>query len=245
VFGEAPAFVQAPPVGGVGIERPAAGPFALEEPAAAGGGFEFEPLTSLRPGGETPGPPSSDAIAQAPAAEAPFDMPPLAAAPVPPIEVEAPQPAPFESPVEPVAEQQPVLEFALPAAAEPTVGAGVPADEHLFTAPPGEEAPALLKAVLTATAAKAATAPVQPPASLTLARLYVQQQALAEAVIVLERLLEREPANIEAQDLLALVRDMMTPLPEAPPPLSTRERKIAALQRWLASLTLGRERAAR
>jgi predicted Zn-dependent protease len=100
----------------------------------------------------------------------------------------------------------------------------------------------LLKAVLTATAA---TAPVQPLPSLTLARLYVQQQALDEAVVVLERLLEREPANVEAQDLLALIRDMMAPLPEAPPPLPARERKIAALQRWLASLTLGRERAAR
>jgi predicted Zn-dependent protease len=113
-------------------------------------------------------------------------------------------------------------------------------DAHFITAPPSEEAPLLLKAVLTATAA---TAPVQPLPSLTLARLYVQQQALDEAVVVLERLLEREPANVEAQDLLALIRDMMAPLPEAP--LPARERKIAALQRWLASLTLGRERAAR
>ena len=80
---------------------------------------------------------------------------------------------------------------------------------------------------------------------MTLARLYVQQQALGEAVAVLERLLEREPANVEAADLLALVRDMMVPLPEAPPPLAPRERKIAALQRWLASLTLGEERAQR
>jgi predicted Zn-dependent protease len=87
--------------------------------------------------------------------------------------------------------------------------------------------------------------PAQPPASLTLARLYVQQQALGDAVAVLERLLEREPNNIEARDLLALVRDMMEPLPAAPPALSPRERKIAALQRWLASLTLGRERATR
>jgi hypothetical protein len=86
---------------------------------------------------------------------------------------------------------------------------------------------------------------VQPPASLTLARLYVQQQALGEAVGVLERLLEREPSNIEVRDLLELVRDMMEPLPAAPPALLPRERKIAALQRWLASLTLGRERATR
>jgi len=88
----------------------------------------------------------------------------------------------------------------------------------------------LLKAVLTATAA---TAPVQPLPSLTLARLYVQQQALDEAVVVLERLLEREPANVEAQDLLALIRDMMAPLPEAPPPLprGSGDRRVAALAR--------------
>jgi cytochrome c-type biogenesis protein CcmH/NrfG len=119
-------------------------------------------------------------------------------------------------------------------------------EAELFTAPETEEAPALLKAVLTASASKAASAvPAQPPASLTLARLYVQQQALDEAVRVLERLLEREPGNVEARDLLVLVNDMMGPLPAAPRPLSLRERKIAALQRWLASLTLGRERATR
>ena len=141
---------------------------------------------------------------------------------------------------------EPAVDSALSVGGGPTVEAATPAaGDHLFTAPPAEEAPSLLKAVLTATAVKAASAPVQPPASLTLARLYVQQQALDDAVIVLERLLEREPTNIEAQDLLALVRDMMVPLPEAPPPLSARERKIAALQRWLASLTLGRERVAR
>ena len=118
-------------------------------------------------------------------------------------------------------------------------------DADLFTVPETDQAPALLKAVLQASAAQAADEPVQPPASLTLARLYVQQQALGEAVAVLERLLEREPANVEAGDLLALVRDMMVPLPEEPPPLAPRERKIAALQRWLASLTLGEERAQR
>ena len=66
-----------------------------------------------------------------------------------------------------------------------------------------------------------------------------------EAVRVLERLLEREPGNVEARDLLALVRDMLEPMPAAPLKLSSRERKIAALQRWLASLTLGQERAMR
>jgi predicted Zn-dependent protease len=104
----------------------------------------------------------------------------------------------------------------------------------------------LLKKVLEASADNAILdVPAQPPASLTLARLYVQQQALPEAVNVLERLLEREPYNIEARDLLALVRDMMEPLPVIAPAVGTRERKIAALQRWLASLTLARERTAR
>jgi len=87
--------------------------------------------------------------------------------------------------------------------------------------------------------------PSEPPPSIALARLYLQQQATDEAVRVLERLLEQEPGDTEAADLLALVHDMMTPLPAAPPPLSPRERKIAALQRFLASLTLGWEKAAR
>jgi cytochrome c-type biogenesis protein CcmH/NrfG len=134
----------------------------------------------------------------------------------------------------------------VPSEPEEPAGPQPTGEAELFTVPETEEAPALLKAVLTASASKAASAvPAQPPASLTLARLYVQQQALDEAVRVLERLLEREPGNVEARDLLALVNDMIAPLPAAPPPLSLRERKIAALQRWLASLTLGRERATR
>jgi cytochrome c-type biogenesis protein CcmH/NrfG len=151
-------------------------------------------------------------------------------------EVEAPPPA-----TEPLAAPQPAA----------LVSAGAPAgssaeDADLFTAPEGDDGPVLLKRVLEASAEEAGLdVPVQPPASVTLARLYVQQQALGDAVTVLERLLEREPNNIEARDLLALVRDMMEPMPAAPPELSPRERKIAALQRWLASLTLGRERATR
>jgi cytochrome c-type biogenesis protein CcmH/NrfG len=140
----------------------------------------------------------------------------------------------------------PAPEPAAAAAAEEAPESGPTEDADLFTAPAAEEAPVLLKRVLAASAEKATLdVPVQPPASLTLARLYVQQQALGEAVGVLERLLEREPSNIEVRDLLELVRDMMEPLPAAPPALLPRERKIAALQRWLASLTLGRERATR
>jgi cytochrome c-type biogenesis protein CcmH/NrfG len=144
-----------------------------------------------------------------------------------------------------------------PLAPAPEVPAEVPATDapattstgeaELFTAPETEEAPVLLKKVLQAPTPEPRldASAAQPPASLTLARLYVQQQALDEAVRVLERLLEREPAHTEARDLLALVRDMQEPLPSAPPRLSRRERRIAALQRWLASLTLGRERATR
>ena len=83
----------------------------------------------------------------------------------------------------------------------------------------------------------------RPRPTVTLARLYIQQQQFAASAEVLEEVLDYQPSNQEARDLLDLVRDMMEPLPGALPPLSPRERKIAALQRWLASLTLGRERA--
>ena len=159
---------------------------------------------------------------------------------------EAPQA--LQPPPEPPVAPTPAPE---PAAAPPAQEAPAPRpteDAELFIAPETEEAPVLLKKVLQASASSKGAAtevPAQAPASLTLARVYVQQQALSEAVLVLERLLEREPGNGEARDLLVLVRDMMEPLPAAPPPLSRRESKIAALQRWLASLTLGRERATR
>ena len=134
---------------------------------------------------------------------------------------------------------------ASPAAARGAAGEGSH-EEELFTAPESEQAPTVLKAVLGAPSGPVSSkVPSAPPATLALARLYVQQQALGEATRVLRRLLEREPGNIEARDLLSLVRDMMEPLPAAPPPLSGRERKIAALQHWLACLTLGRERASR
>ena len=118
-------------------------------------------------------------------------------------------------------------------------------DADLFTAPETDQAPALLKAVLQASAAQAADR-AGPAARLADAGAAVRAAAGARRgrCAVLERLLEREPANVEARDLLALVRDMMAPLPggaaAGSPP---RERKIAALQRWLASLTLGQERA--
>ena len=85
--------------------------------------------------------------------------------------------------------------------------------------------------------------PRGPMPTVTLARLYIQQQEFGLAAEVLEAVLDVLPDHQEARDLLDLVREIMEPLPDALPPLSLRERKIAALQRWLASLTLGRERA--
>lgn len=85
----------------------------------------------------------------------------------------------------------------------------------------------------------------EPPATMTMARLYLHQQQLGAAVEVLETLLAREPDNQEAKDLLELVRDMMTGAPEPLPPLPVGERKIAALQRWLAGFALARERVTR
>jgi cytochrome c-type biogenesis protein CcmH/NrfG len=196
--------------------------------------------------------PAAEPNAPPPAAVSPEEIPPPAPEPS---AVASPPPVPdVETNEEPGGEPGQVAEAVAESVAPPSVpsepeGPAAPqptGEAELFTVPETEEAPALLKAVLTASASKAASAvPAQPPASLTLARLYVQQQALDEAVRVLERLLEREPGNVEARDLLVLVSDMMGPLPAAPPPLSLRERKIAALQRWLASLTLGRERATR
>jgi len=94
--------------------------------------------------------------------------------------------------------------------------------------------------------APAAVVPVEDrPASITLARLFLRQQEMTAAVEVLERVLEREPDNQEAGDLLLLVRDMMEEAPVQPvPALSVGERKIAALQRWLARMEQGRERMA-
>jgi cytochrome c-type biogenesis protein CcmH/NrfG len=202
--------------------------------------WEPEPAPPVAESGlhvESPAPPPRPAVLEAQpvagqeTAEDLFGGPPHAVEPPPePAPVSAPAPA---SPAATAAQEAP--------APQPT------GEAELFTAPEAEEAPALLKKVLQAPTPEPRldAAAVQPPASLTLARLYVQQEALGESVRILERLLEREPGNAEARDLLALVRDIMEPLPASPPKLSPRERRIAALQRWLASLTLGRERATR
>jgi len=78
--------------------------------------------------------------------------------------------------------------------------------------------------------------------SLPAARAAVNRGDLAGAVVILQALLRRDPENQEAADLLALVQDMLEPLPPEEPRLSPKEKKIAALQRFLANLTLARER---
>jgi cytochrome c-type biogenesis protein CcmH/NrfG len=254
VFGEAEEVELAVPA----AEEAPAPPPAETAPEPA---FEMETEAS-EPPAAFPAPPAPE-----PAFEMELQAPePPAAPPAPkapprqPAALEAPPmagqetaddlfggPPPVQAPPEPPAAPLPAPEVPAAAPAEAAPALQPTGDAELFTAPETEEAPVLLKKVLQASApwAAATQAPAQPPASLTLARLYVQQQALNEAVRVLERLLEREPGNVEARDLLALVRDMLEPMPAAPPKLSSRERKIAALQRWLASLTLGQERATR
>ena len=115
------------------------------------------------------------------------------------------------------------------AAAEPVAALAEPplqAGETTPLAPPHAEA-----------------APFRP--TLTLARLHLQQQDFPAAIAILERLVTSDPDNQEARDLLELVHDMMAPLPGELPLASPRERRIAALQGWLASLTLGQERLSR
>ncbi len=110
-------------------------------------------------------------------------------------------------------------------------------------AAPMVEAPAAPPGPPAVAAARAGEIPPLRRPTVTLARLFIQQQDYAGAVAVLEQVLDQQPMNQEARDLLELVRDMMEPPGgETLPPLSLKERKVAALQRWLASLTLGRER---
>ncbi|MFZ5788578.1 MAG: tetratricopeptide repeat protein, partial [Acidobacteriota bacterium] len=94
----------------------------------------------------------------------------------------------------------------------------------LFTVGEPESLPVeSIEAVAPPTAVEAPVAPppvaFPPPASITLARLHIQQQQFDDAVAMLERLLRADPENQEAHDLLELVRDMMEPMPEPLPPL--------------------------
>ena len=173
--------------------------------------------------GEPPAP-VAEVAAEPAAVFAGAPEPPIVAAPTAAeptfAAMEEPSPAPASDLVE-VTEPGAPVALATPEWAEPTPAAPPP--------------PAMVEPV--------EEAPVRPPATITLARLYIQQQQLPEAIEVLERLTRANPNDQEAADLLELVRDMQEPLPEELPPLSGRERKIAALQRFLACLTLGRDRA--
>ena len=150
-------------------------------------------------------------------------------------EEEPQQPLPLESMPGEAAPVAPVLAEPVPAQALAEPELGIPAPP---AAPPLPQKPATAAAVVS-----------EPPLAVsrptvTLARLHIQQQDYAGAVAILEQILDLQPANQEARDLLELVRDMLEASggEEQFPPLSLKARKIAALQRWLASLTLGRER---
>lgn len=125
-----------------------------------------------------------------------------------------------------------------------------PLPEPVLAAPAGErleppEAPMPEPVGAPPSEPSVGTADGGPVASLTLARLYLRQQQMGAAVEVLETLLQRQPDNQEARELLGLVHDMLEVAPAASvPTLSPAERKIASLQRWLARVQAGRERIA-
>ena len=179
------------------------------------------------------------------------NAPETAEAPQPPVPGDSSPPAPATAPASDLSTNHRAEPTRDAVERDTTGGAGVPvlpfASEDLFTAPSGEDAPAILAAVLSANEAvnERLLGPpaTQPPASLTLARLYVQQHALEEAQRVLELLLEREPANLEAHDMLVMVRGVRAQ-GAVPSKHSERVGKIAALQRWLDSLSRSEERRA-
>ena len=213
--------------------------FAAAPPAAPA--LAAPPLSVV--GESIPPAPAEALLAQAPPALVAEPTPAVAqAAVLPPLEQLAEASPVVEAEPEPVAEV--VTVAAEPAAPAPPAPAGTEPFGAGEAVPPAAEAQAPAPTPAAARVAPPLPLPTQPRATVSLARLYVQQQDLARAADVLERVLERDGSNMEARELLALVHDMMVPLPEPLPPLSARERKIAALQRWLAYLTLGRERAA-
>jgi hypothetical protein len=200
----------------------------------------------LHPGFAVPGPgeppippPPPELLTVTPTAPEP--APPIGAEALPPTEF-APTFAFADATAEPAVAVPPVI--ALPAAPDPGPGLTVvpprviPPPPAPFVAP---EPPTLPEPARERPQQPAAEAP-GGPATVTLARLYLRQQEFTTAAAILDRVLEREPDNLEARELLALVRDMLEPLPEPAPPPSVQQRKIAALQQWLASLTLGRAR---
>jgi len=80
------------------------------------------------------------------------------------------------------------------------------------------------------------------PPTMASARAMIQQQQFDQAVAVLNDVIVNDPADQEARDLRSLVLDIMEPLDAPLPRLSVRERRIAALRHWLASITMKRDR---
>lgn len=244
VFGE-PALAAEPVVAAQTVAAPAE-EAAPPVPAAPGAVPFFEPSPEL--------PELAGEVAPAEAAEA---LP--AVAPVETAEQEAwpavePEPAPALPLAETPQEQALVEGGELPgpaAQAEPGVAAvaqmqGEPAPPEVTEPPVPELAPAEEPATPPSLGPPAGppevAADASPPASITLARLYLHQQQMDAAVEVLETVLRREPDNQEARELLGLVRDMLDVAPVVTTPtLTPGERKIASLQRWLARVQMGRE----
>jgi cytochrome c-type biogenesis protein CcmH/NrfG len=202
-----------------------------------------EPLPAeLQPGFAVPGPgepqvtpPPPELLIATPAAAAP-----PTAAEVSSTRELTPEFAFAETPAEPVAVGPAVIALPAAASAEPESTAATPYVIALPPAPAVAPEPGPVPAP--ASRPEPPAEPPAGPATVTLARLYLRQQELPTAAAILARVLDREPDNLEARELLALVRDMMEPLPEPAAPPSVHQRKIAALQQWLASLTLGRAR---
>jgi hypothetical protein len=246
------------------LPLPGAGPFELgEREAAAGGVFEAgedegelasalaEQPSEEGEGVAFPGAPVAEAAEDAGALEPLPGLPFVGAPPVegfefsPVVEVEAREVAP-EVTVTPgdqveAVRVEPGAVFAIPPVAgeeeegEPTIDEGAPA-------------PALASAEEQPTVGTKVPEPAAEellPPTIGRARSLIRRQDLDGAAAVLRGLVEADPADQEARDLLELVVEMQEPLPETFPVLSVRERKIAALQRWLTCLTLARDRASR
>jgi len=236
-FGTPPASLAPPPPVAAAPEPGPSGPDLAPPPAIIAASTD-EPVPL----------PAADFASTSAFAAAPLELaPPPALVAVP--ATGAPAAAPGPTPVDELGPPTAAATVAPPLAAAAAASAPpVPLPEPVL--PEAPEMPAAPAAASVAGAPGVAasdererrTAAARP--TLTLARLHLQQQDFQAAITILERVVVDDPDNQEARDLLDLVHDMMAPLPGELPSLSVRERKIAALQGWLASLTLGHERMA-
>lgn len=201
---------------------------------------------------EAPPPPESTTLVAGPLPAGEEDISPLAtqARVILPLPLPAPTHAPPGEP--PPLVEEAVGEPPLLAVEEaPLIAEKMPLGAVEELAPPPQEVPPSPVPTEPETPLPPPAAPEAAPGlpaevaarSVEAARALIRSERLSDAAALLERLLEREPDHGEARDLLELVRDMLGPMPMEMPPLSLRERKIAALQRWLLSLTLAHERA--